>query len=33
MRFTLSRLGNTGQPQVVMMFVSSVIMGRKPEAA
>lgn len=33
MRFTLSRLGRPGQPQLVMMFVSSVIMGRKPESA
>lgn len=33
MRFALSRMGNTGEPQLVMMFVSSVIMGRKPGAA
>jgi acyl dehydratase len=33
MRFTLSRLGKSGEAQLVMMFVSSVIMGRKPEAA
>lgn len=33
MRFTLLRLDKSGQPQLVMMFVSSVIMGRKPEAA
>lgn len=32
MRFTLSRLAKSGQPQLVMMFVSSVIMGRKPES-
>lgn len=33
MRFALSRLDKSGQPQLVMMFVSSVIMGRKPESA
>ena len=31
MRFTMTRHGSGGKPQLVMMYASSVMMGRKPE--
>jgi acyl dehydratase len=32
-RFTMSRQAKSGEPERVMIFVSPVILGRKPEAA